>query len=137
SFVNPFLFLVAMAGGVAADAAAVTIPAAELIVALTVLVAGLLLVVDRRVPTVWWMGLFVIAGFFHGYAYGESIYGAESTPLVAYLMGLVVVQTALVVGIAFATRSVWTASSLAPRLVGAAISGVGFAVLVAQFIPAP
>ena len=136
SFVNPFVFLVAMACGVAAHVAAVNIPAAEFIVAVSALLAGVLLALDRRIPATGWMAIFAAAGFFHGYAYGESIYGAEATPLIAYLMGLVVVQTALVVGIAFATRSVWTASSLAPRLVGAAISGVGFAVLVAQFIPA-
>ena len=137
SFVNPFLFLVAMACGVAAHVAAVTIPGAELIVALSVLVAGLLLVVDRRVPTGWWICLFVIAGFFHGYAYGESIYGAEPPPLVAYLVGLVAVQTVLTVGIAFLTRAVWTLSGVAPRLAGAAICGVGFTVLVAQIIPSP
>ena len=137
SFVNPFLFLVAMACGVAAHVAPITIPAAELIVALSVLVAGLLLVVDRRVPTGWWMGLFVIAGFFHGYAYGESIYGAESTPLAAYLVGLVAVQTVLTVGVAFLTRAIWTLSGIAPRLAGAAICGVGFTLLVAQIIPAP
>ena len=137
SFVNPLLFLVAMACGVASHVAAITIPAAELIVALSVLVAGLLLVVDRHVPTGWWMGLFIVAGFFHGYAYGESIYGAESTPLAAYLAGLVAVQTVLTVGVAFLTRAVWTLSGLAPRLAGAAICGVGFTVLVAQIIPAP
>ena len=137
SFVNPFLFVVAMACGVATHVASVTLPAAELIVAVSVLIAGLLLVVDRRVPTGWWMGLFVIAGFFHGYAYGESIYGAESTPLVAYLVGLVAVQTALTVGVAFLTRAIWTLSGIAPRLAGAAICGVGFTVLVAQIIPAP
>ena len=137
SFVNPFLFLVAMAGGVAAHVAAVTIPAAELIVALSVLVAGILLVVDRRIPASLWMALFVIAGFFHGYAYGESIYGAEPTPLAAYLAGLVAVQTVLVVGVALLTRAVWTLSGIAPRLAGAAICGVGFTVLVAQIIPAP
>ena len=115
SFVNLFLFLVAMACGVAAHVAAITIPAAELIVALSVLVAGLLLVVDRHVPTGWWMGLFVVAGFFHGYAYGESIYGAESTPLAAYLAGLVAVQTVLTVGVAFLTRAIWTLSGIAPR----------------------
>jgi urease accessory protein len=82
------------------------------------------------------MALFVIAGFFHGYAYGESIYGAEPTPL-AYLAGLVAVQTVLVVGVALLTRAVWTLSSIAPRLAGAAICGVGFTVLVAQIIPAP
>jgi len=137
SFVNLFLFLVAMTCGVAAHVAAVNIPAAELIVALSVLVAGILLVVDRRISAGWWMGLFVIAGFFHGYAYGESIYGAEPTPLVAYLVGLVVVQTVLTVGVAFLTRAIWTLSGIAPRLAGAAICGVGFTVLVAQIIPAP
>jgi hypothetical protein len=105
-----------MACGVAAHVAAVTLPAAELIVALSVLVAGILLVVDHRIPAGWWMGLFVIAGFFHGYAYGESIYGAESTPLAAYLAGLVAVQTVLTVGVAFLTRAVWTLSGMAPRL---------------------
>jgi urease accessory protein len=135
SFVNPFLFLVAMACGVAAHVAAVNIPAAEFIVAVSVLVAGVLLALDRRIPAGGWMGIFALAGFFHGYAYGESIYGAEPTPLIAYLIGLVVVQTALAVGIAFVARS--AASGVAPRLIGAAISGVGFTVLVAQIVPAP
>ncbi len=31
--------------------------------------------------------LFVIVGLIHGYALGESIYGAEPTPLYAYLVG--------------------------------------------------
>ena len=137
SFVIPCLFLVAMACGVAAHVAAVTIPAAELIVALSVLVAGILLVVDRRVPAGLWMTLFVIAGFFHGYAYGESIYGAETTPLAAYLVGLVAVQTVLVLAFAFASRAAWKVSAIGPRLVGAAICGVGFTVLVGQIIPTP
>jgi len=137
SLVTPFLFLVAMACGVAAHVAALNIPAAELIVAVSVLTAGVLLVLDRRITASAWAAIFTIAGFFHGYAYGESIYGAEATPLAAYLVGLVVVQTALAVGIAFATRAVWTASGIGPRLVGAAICGVGFTVLVGQIIPAP
>jgi urease accessory protein len=137
SFATPFLFLVAMACGVAAHVAAVNIPAAELIVAVSVLLAGVLIALDRRIMASAWAMIFSIAGFFHGYAYGESIYGAEATPLVAYLVGLVVVQTALAVGIAFVTRAVWTASGIGPRLVGAAICGVGFTVLVGQIIPAP
>ncbi len=137
SFANPFLFLAAMACGVAAHVAGVTIPSAELIVAFSVLAAGILLVLERRIPAGWWMALFVVAGFFHGYAYGESIYGAEPTPLAAYLVGLVAVQTALVVGVALATRAVWKLSGVAPRLAGAAICGVGFTVLVAHIIPTP
>jgi urease accessory protein len=108
-----------------------------LIVAISVLLAGVLIALDRHITASTWAAIFSIAGFFHGYAYGESIYGAEATPLAAYLVGLVVVQTALAVGIAFATRAVWTASGIGPRLVGAAICGVGFTVLVGQIIPTP
>ena len=137
SFATPFLFLVAMASGVAAHVAAFNIPAAEMIVALSVIVAGVLLALDRRIPASGWAAIFSIAGFFHGYAYGESIYGAETTPLAAYLVGLVAVQTVLVLAIALATRAVWKVSAIGPRLVGAAICGVGFTVLVGQIIPTP
>jgi urease accessory protein len=125
SLVTPFLFLLAMACGVATHVAAVNIPAAELIVAVSVLTAGVLIALDWNVPSGAWVALFSIAGFFHGYSYGESIYGAEPTPLAAYLVGLVAVQTVLVLGIALMSRTVWTASRIGPRLVGAAISGVG------------
>jgi urease accessory protein len=137
SLVTPLLFLLAMACGVAVHIAAVNIPAAELIVALSVLIAGALIALEWRIPANAWAVIFSIAGFFHGYSYGESIYGAETTPLAAYLVGLVAVQTALVVGIAFASRALWTASRIGPRLAGAAICGVGFAVVVGQIIPAP
>jgi len=137
SFATPFLFLVAMASGVAAHVAAFNIPAAEMIVALSVIVAGVLLALDRRIPASGWAAIFSIAGFFHGYAYGESIYGAETTPLAAYLVGLVAVQTVLVLAIALATRAVWKVSAIGPRLIGAAICGVGLTVLVGQIIPTP
>lgn len=137
SLVTPFLFLLAMACGVAAHVAAVNIPTAELIVAVSVLTAGVLIALDWNIPSAAWAAIFGIAGFFHGYAYGESIYGAEPTPLAAYLVGLVAVQTVLVVSIALTSRAVWTASRIGPRLVGAAICGVGFTVLVGQIIPAP
>jgi urease accessory protein len=137
SLLTPFLFLVAMACGVVAHVAALNIPTAELIVALSVLVAGVLIAFDWRIPSGAWAAIFSIAGFFHGYAYGESIYGAEAAPLSAYLVGLVAVQTLVVVGIALASRATWTASRIGPRLVGAAICGVGFTVLVGQIIPAP
>jgi urease accessory protein len=137
SLLTPFLFLLTMACGVGAHLASLDIPLAELIVAVSVLAAGVLIALDWSVSSGAWAALFSIAGFFHGCAYGESIYGAEPTPLAAYLIGLVAVQTVLVVGIALTSRAVWTASRLGPRLVGAAICGVGFTVLVGQIIPAP
>jgi len=137
SLLTPFLFLLAMGCGVAAHVAAVNIPLSELIVAVSVLTAGVLIALDWNISSTAWAAIFGVTGFFHGYAYGESIYGAEPTPLVAYLVGLVAVQTVLVIGIAFASRALWTTSRIAPRLAGAAICGVGFAVLVGQIIPAP
>ena len=137
SFATPFLFLVAMACGVAAHVTAFNIPASEMIVALSVAVVGVLLALDRRIPASGWAAIFIIAGLFHGYAYGESIYGAETTPLAAYLVGLVAVQTVLVLAFAFASRAAWKVSAIGPRLVGAAICGVGFTVLVGQIIPTP
>jgi urease accessory protein len=131
------VFVAAMAIGVAVHVAGVGLPAAELLVALSVLLAGILIVHGRALPAVAWAMLFAVAGLLHGYAFGESIYGAEATPLEAYLLGLVIVQTALAVGVALVARRV--ASSLSepmPRLVGAMIVGIGFTVLIGQLLPA-
>src|SRR5204863_8191547 len=64
SLATPFLFLVAMACGVAAHVAALNIPAAELIVAMSVLITGVLLALDLRIPTSAWAAIFGVAGFF-------------------------------------------------------------------------
>src|SRR5436853_7729889 len=50
SLLTPFLFLVAMACGVAAHVAAMNIPAAELIVGASVLIAGVLIALDWQIP---------------------------------------------------------------------------------------
>ena len=47
--------------------------------------AGGLIASGRTLGTPAWLALFALAGLFHGYAYGEAIVGAESTPLGAYL----------------------------------------------------
>src|SRR5436189_1918603 len=54
SFAPPFLFLVAMACGVAAHVTAFNTPAAEIIVALSVVIAGVLLAADWRIPASGW-----------------------------------------------------------------------------------
>jgi len=80
----------------------------------------------------------VMVGLFHGYAFGESIYGAEKSPLGAYLLGLVLIQTALTLGIVIVMRRLKTdLSGWAPRLAGAVIVGVGFATLTGHIIPPP
>jgi urease accessory protein len=132
----PAVFVAAMAVGVVVHVNGIDLPAPELVVAASVLLAGVLIAVGRALPAAAWSALFVIAGLFHGYAFGESIMGAESSPLAAYLVGLVISQSVLAVGTAFVTRRMGMGvSALAPRLVGAAIVAVGLATLVLQVVP--
>jgi urease accessory protein len=132
----PAVFIVAMAVGVAVHVGGIGLPAAEIMVALSVLLAGILIARGRALPVAAWAVLFAGAGFFHGYAFGESIYGAEASPLDAYLLGLVVIQIAITVGFALVARRMGARTSeLMPRLAGAAIIGVGFTALIGHLVP--
>src|SRR5258708_28935781 len=84
-----------------------------------------------------WAGLFAVAGIFHGYAFGESIFGAETSPLHAYLLGLILIQGALTVAAALFARRSGGVSQLAPRLAGGVIIGVGVTVLIGALLPRP
>jgi urease accessory protein len=44
------------------------------------------------------LALFAVSGVMHGYAYGEAIVGAETTPLLAYLSGFTVMQFVIALG---------------------------------------
>ena len=131
----PVVFVAVSALGVALHVKGVTIPGAEVMVAGSVILAGALVARGAVSSTALWAALFAASGLVHGYAFGESIFGAETTPLAAYLIGLVVIQSALAIGIAVLARR-YTTGAIAPRLAGAAIAGVGLAVLVQQFVPA-
>ena len=131
----PALFVAASAVGVALHVKGVTIPGAEVMVAGSVILAGALVARGAVSSVAPWGTLFAAAGLVHGYAFGESIFGAEATPLAAYLIGLVVIQSALAIGVAAVARRS-TTDPIGPRLAGAAVAGVGVAVLVQQFVPA-
>ena len=136
NLVLPLLFVVASAIGVTLHVNGVNLPGAEIVVAVSVLFVGFLIARGRALPVSLWAILFAAAGLFHGYAFGESIFGAERSPLHAYLLGLIIVQSALTVGTAlFVRRRADGVSAIAPRLAGAVIVGVGLATLIAQLIP--
>ena len=136
TLVLPLLFVVASAIGVTLHVNGVNLPGAEIVVAVSVLFAGFLIARGRALPVSLWAILFAAAGLFHGYAFGESIFGAERSPLHAYLLGLIIVQSVLTVGTAlFVRRKASGVSAIAPRLAGAVIIGVGLATLIAQLIP--
>jgi urease accessory protein len=99
-------------------------------------IAGVLIARGRELPLAAWAALFGLAGLAHGYAYGESIFGAEPSPLGAYLLGLVVIQSALAIGVAYlCRRSGATVATITPRRAGAVILGVGLAALIGQLVP--
>jgi urease accessory protein len=88
--------------------------------------------------------LFALAGLFHGHAYGEAIFGAEQTPLMAYLAGFCAIQLAIAAVFMIAGRAMAmgaAAMATPARLAGAVIAGVGLTFLVQNVesvvIPAP
>ena len=136
SLALPIVFVAASALGVALHLLEFNLPGVELIVAASVVLIGVLVASGRELPLTAWATLFGLAGIAHGYAYGESIVGAEPAPLWAYLIGLVIIQSALSVGVAMMTRrSGESVSAIAPRLAGAVVIGVGLTALIGQLLP--
>ena len=87
------VFSAALIAGVGIHLAKVDVPVSELLVALSTLAIGALILLRRSIRPAAAAALFAIAGLLHGYALGESIVGAEASPLIAYLAGLLVIQT--------------------------------------------
>ena len=114
-------FSVAVIAGVGLHLARIDLPASELFVGLTTLLIGGLVIARQSMGSGLAASLFAIAGLVHGYALGESIVGAEASPLVAYLLGLLIIQTAIGVCVYAAVRSLarWPA-----RTTGLTVAGV-------------
>ena len=130
-------FVLAMMAGVALHLLGAAVPAGEIMVALSVVVLGATMLQRRQMPVGAALMLFAITGLLHGYALGESIYGAEPTPLYAYLLGLAVIQSAVALAAMGVAQAIAKKSAdLSPlRLIGAGIAGIGIAVLAQQIIP--
>ena len=100
-YLLPLAFVGATVGGTLYHLAAADLPLTETAIALSVLLGGLALVLRRSLPTLLLGGVFALAGIYHGYAYGEAIIGAESTPLLAYLVGFAFIQYLLIAATAW------------------------------------
>lgn len=135
----PVMFVVAMSAGLALHIGGVGLPGVELAIATSVALVGLSLLRSRLGERKWLeAGAFGAAGVFHGYALAESIIGAEPTPIVAYVVGLVACQSVIALGAYFAAHAAGAAAvgerpvvAKPVRVAGAAILSFG-AVLVAQ-----
>lgn len=109
-----------------------TLPYADAWVALTLLVLGILVAMRANLlKSSAAVVLFALSGAIHGYAYGESIVGAEPTPLAAYLAGFTLVQLAIAGGAYAAVRYIDRGSHSAAltRTAGGVLSLAGVAFL--------
>lgn len=91
------LFAVASLAGTWAHSVGWTAPLLEVGVGVTLLILAGLLLAKPAIPKSAWFALAALAGGFHGHAFGEAIIGAEATPLLAYLAGLLVIQAVVLV----------------------------------------
>jgi len=112
--------------GAALHLAGFSLPAGEAAVALSVILAGGLMMSARRIALTWMAAGLALAGLLHGHAYAESIFGAEPAPLLAYLAGFSLIQF----GVASAAllthrRLMSTGGSRVRRLSGALGAVVG------------
>jgi urease accessory protein len=120
-------FSVAVIAGVGLHLTQVDLPASELFVGLTTLLIGALVIARQSMGAGLALLLFAVAGLVHGYALGESIVGAEASPLVAYLLGLLIVQSAIGVAVYAAVRALarWPMRTAGLTVVGVLVALAG------------
>ena len=97
-YLVPLAFIGATLGGTLYHLGAADLPLSETMIALSALLGGVAVLLNRSVPALLMAGLFAVIGMFHGYAYGEAIIGAEQTPLLSYLVGFAIMQYAVIAG---------------------------------------
>lgn len=131
-YVTPLAFAAATVAGCAAALYGITLPYAEIVITGSVVLMGAIILTGRSLPVPALVGLFAVAGLFHGSAYAAAIIGAETTPLAGYLVAFAVTQYAIAIAAGWVATAVWNAadaSALKPRLAGALMAGIGFAFL--------
>ena len=126
----PLGYVAGMLGGCALVVAGVGLPAVEAVIALSLVVAGALLMRGRALAPGLAAALFGVLGLFHGWAFGGTITGQEggmAAPVIAgYLVGLAVTQWAIAVGAGWlARRAAASAGAIEPRLAGGIVAGAG------------
>jgi urease accessory protein len=129
-------YVIATLAGAAAHIGEATVANAEIFVALSVVALGLIVFRKQPLRRDLTFALFAAAGLINGYALGESIAGAERTPILAYFIGLALIQTAIALAIMFGVRLLTTRAQLqllAMRVIGAFAVGAGAAILLQRY----
>ncbi|MBE9221239.1 HupE/UreJ family protein [Cyanobacterium stanieri LEGE 03274] len=136
----PTGFIVASVIGTGIHLMGVNLPYAETIIALSVLLSGITLALGKKPQQLWLISFALMAGIFHGYAYGEAVIGATMTPLISYLVGFSLIQW-IIAFVSYKLISLTKSNinespnnSLNLRFVGFTLSGIGITVVSSLFI---
>ena len=128
-FLLPVAFPLVMAAGGALGILGVPLPGAEIGIATSAIVLGLMVATEARPPI--WIAVVIVGAFaiFHGHAHGSELpAGADA---VAYSIGFVVATGLLhLAGIAFGLLARWPVGKVAVRTMGAFIACTGALFLV-------
>lgn len=140
-FVLPLAFIVATVAGTLIHLAAVSLPFPEAVIALSVAAIGFVILSGRDVGPLVLGGLFAVAGLFHGFAYGEAVFGAETTPVLVYLAGFAVTQYLIAIAaghvvVEMIGKGLKGAQNTPARLSGAMVAGAGCLIVGEQAIAA-
>jgi len=130
---SPLAFVGATLVGCMISVVGASLPLAELVITLSVVLVGGIVLSGRGVSAGLLTAIFAAAGVFHGAAYGEAIVGAETGPLLAYLLGFGAIQYGIAVAAGFVAATLAKGEgrkAVEPRLAGAMAAGVGFAFFV-------
>ena len=133
----PVLWIVGMDLGAFAHMNSIDLPAGEILVAGSLVLIGALGVLKPSLPLPALAAIFAAAGFAHGHALAESIIGADTAVVGAYLVGLVAIQVAVTTGTILLTRRLFAMEASVPmpvRAAAAALACVGL-VFLASALP--
>ena len=127
AWIAPLAFAGTLLVGALLGLAGATLPAVEPMIAASLLVLGLLLATNARLPAAAGAALAAVFALFHGLAHGAELAG----PTAAFALIGMVAATALLhgagigIGLLLRSRAAWL-----PRVAGAAVALFGIALLV-------
>jgi len=101
------------------------LPGGETGVALSVVLIGVLIMARKPIRIAWMAAGLTLAGMLHGYAYAESIVGAEATPLAAYLIGFSLIQFGVATAAFVLHKKLYSRTATLSPALGALVGAIG------------
>jgi urease accessory protein len=122
----PLLFVAGTVVGCVVHLQGFDMPGSEAAIAASLFVLAAVIVMRENFSAGVIAILFAVAGMLNGYAYGESIVGAEPAPLGAYFIGFALIEYGIAVasgfGLGFIVERKYVSDTIATRSASAAIA---------------